>query len=39
MNEEFEVTSDDSDGFQSDEDGDEMTALKDIVLKMTTIKK
>ena len=37
--EEFEVTSDDSDAFQSDEDGDEITALKDIVLETTTIKK
>ena len=37
--EESEVTSDDSDAFQSDEDGDEITALKDIVLETTTTKK
>ena len=38
--EESEVTSDDSDdAFQSDEDGDEITALKDIVLETITTKK
>ena len=37
--EEFEVTSDNSAAFLSDEAGDEITALKNIVLETTTIKK
>ena len=37
--EESEMTSNDNDAFQSDEDGDEINALKDIVLKTTTTKK